>query len=47
MKKIYLSLLCGLMLGTSCNRTDANKDSAKKENVESTAEKSPIAKDTS
>lgn len=47
MKKIYLSLLCGLMLGTSCNRTDANKDSAKKENVESAAEESPIAKDTS
>lgn len=40
MKKIYLSLLCGLMLGTSCNRSADNGT------AESTADNTPIAKDT-
>ncbi len=46
MKKIYLSLLCGLMLGTSCTKT-ADKAASNKECAKSTACNGPIAKDTS
>ncbi len=43
MKKIYLSLLCGLMLGTSCNKQAVDNGTA----ASSAVDNSPIAKDTS
>lgn len=42
MKKIYLSLLCGLMLGTSCTKKAADNSTA----ASTTVDNSPIAKDT-
>jgi len=44
MKKIYLSLLCGLMLGTSCTKT-ADKAASDNGNASTTCN-GPIAKDT-
>ena len=47
MKKIYLSLLCGLLLGTSCNRTADKGNAASTSDKPSITDNSPIAKDTS